>query len=136
MDLFNRRKQLETKVEELEAELAIKLDDLKAATEKINDLEIKNALLEEKANGIPKAEHEELVEKHNKLNEDFVKLTEENEKLIEDMKDFDKSAADKAVDIVAECGVDPIAVEQSDHPAMTQQTKPNQRFVITDMKKQ
>lgn len=137
MDLFNRKKRLEGELESIKAELATTKDDLLAASELINELQAKNKELEAKASGVPMAEHQEMVDKYNKLNDDFVKLTEENETIIDKMKDFDKSAADKAVEIVAECGVDPVTVEPMSHPAQaTEHNKEtNQRYVIRDLKK-
>lgn len=135
-NIVKQIKELETRNEELESNLNDVNAELEASKSENIELKLHIADLEKKANGIPVEEFQALEEKNTKLEELVSELGKSNEELQAKMTDFEKATADKAIDILADCGSDPVVTEPSVHPAMTQTTNRNERTVVRDVTNQ
>lgn len=129
IDLWNRKQQLQLRIDELEEKLTSKETELKAAQELLDEVTAERDELKKSANGVPQEEVDKLVEQNKELSDKISEVSTENEELKVKMTEFEKVTSDKAVDILAQCGAEPVVTEPTGNPVAIETNTVDKRFV-------
>lgn len=131
--IFSIRRELEAEVKKLNTDLeaSVKLaDDAQAEIAILND-KIKE--LESKATGVAQADHQKVIDENKTLVEQVATLNKLVAETNEKMKQFEQQVADKAVQVIADCGTPLVPITPQENPAsLSTMDARYSRFVITN----